>query len=156
VDLYDEFRALIEGLNRSHVDYAVCGGIALAVHGHARFTFDIDLLIRPEDLQPTIDVARGCGFLDESGKIPLGTSVAYRIVKVAGADHLVLDLILVDPSLQIVWETRTDYQWQNLVLRVVSAAGLATMKRQSGRAQDSLDLKMLDADSPGDDHRCPE
>ncbi len=92
MDLYDEFRGLIECLNRNSVDYAVCGGIAVAVHGYPRFTYDIDLLIRPEDLRQTLDVAKSCGFLDESGNIPLGTSVAYRIVKAAGADHLVLDL----------------------------------------------------------------
>jgi hypothetical protein len=44
MDLYDELRSLVAALDRQHVDYAICGGIALALHGYPRFTKDIDLL----------------------------------------------------------------------------------------------------------------
>ncbi len=152
MDLYEEFRGLIEVFNRNDVDYAVCGGIAVAIHGYPRFTYDIDLLIRPQDLSVALDAAKSCGFLDESGRIPLGSCVAYRVVKSVGSDHLVLDLILINEMLRVVWDSRTDFQWQGLRLCVVSSQGLATMKRMSGRDQDLLDLKMLEGEATGGEH----
>lgn len=144
MDLYDEFRSLIAMLNRHGVEYAVCGGIALAVHGYPRFTCDIDLLIREDDLIGAIEAARSCGFLDETGRIPLGPNVAHRVVKTSGAFHLVLDLVLVNDALQPAWDSRIDYAWQDLRLSVVSVQGLALMKRLSRREQDLLDAKMLE------------
>lgn len=41
VNLVDELRGLLESLNGAGVEYAVCGGIAVAIHGYPRFTKDI-------------------------------------------------------------------------------------------------------------------
>ena len=56
---------------------------------------------------------------------------------------LTLDLLLVNPVLQRVWEEREVYEWQGRQVQIVSAAGLARMKRLAGRDQDLLDLKKL-------------
>ena len=156
MDLYVEFHGLIEMLNRNGVDYAVCGGIAVAVHGYPRFTYDIDLLIQPHDLPEAIIAAKSCGFVDETGRIPLGPCVAHRIVKMLDNDHLVLDLVLVSDVLEPVWESRVEYHWQDQRLSVVSASGLAMMKRMSGREQDLLDVKMLEGKSKGDQQSDPD
>jgi hypothetical protein len=42
-DLYEEFKAIVSALEEHRIDYAVCGGLALAVHGLPRATVDIDL-----------------------------------------------------------------------------------------------------------------
>ena len=36
MDLLDEFTTLIAALEAQNIDYATCGGLALAVHGHVR------------------------------------------------------------------------------------------------------------------------
>ncbi len=36
--LVEELESLIDALDAAGVNYAVCGGLALAVHGHARAT----------------------------------------------------------------------------------------------------------------------
>ncbi len=50
MDLYDELMALIDAFADANIDYALCGGIAVAFYGYPRFTKDIDILIRAEDL----------------------------------------------------------------------------------------------------------
>jgi len=45
LDLYDEFKAIISALVERAIDYAVCGGLAMAVYGVPRATIDIDFLI---------------------------------------------------------------------------------------------------------------
>ena len=45
LDIYDEFRRLVEAFDAQKVDYALCGGMAMGVHKRPRMTIDIDILI---------------------------------------------------------------------------------------------------------------
>ncbi len=45
LDLFEEFSSLVVTLNQAEIRYALCGGMAMAVHGVPRATEDIDLLI---------------------------------------------------------------------------------------------------------------
>ena len=47
-DLIAELEQLVDALHADAAEYALCGGLALAVHGHPRATKDIDLLVRAE------------------------------------------------------------------------------------------------------------
>jgi hypothetical protein len=62
VDLYEEFKSMISALEQNGIDYAVCGGLAMAVWGAPRATVDIDLLILSEAFEEAKCVARSLGF----------------------------------------------------------------------------------------------
>lgn len=49
--LFNELNDIIEQLEKHQIEYAVCGGLALAIHGFPRATFDIDILILPASLE---------------------------------------------------------------------------------------------------------
>ena len=51
MELFAEFSQLVKELNREQVDYALCGGLAMAVYAFPRATLDIDILIEPESLK---------------------------------------------------------------------------------------------------------
>src|SRR5262249_22784746 len=127
---------------------AICGGIALAIHGFPRFTKDIDLLILPEDLPRVLPVAhqRGFKFATSAMSFAAGTpnEIKYqRVSKVEGSEYLTLDLVLVGPILEDVWKGRSRFSWETRVVQAVSAEGLAKMKRLADRDQDRVDLKNL-------------
>ena len=44
LSLLDEFRQVITALNEEKIEYAICGGIAMAIHGFLRTTVDIERL----------------------------------------------------------------------------------------------------------------
>ena len=70
MDLYEEFRDLIEVLKHHGVEYAVRGGIAVAIHGYTRFTSGIDLLIRHEGRAERAGQDKGeCSRLDLSDRL---------------------------------------------------------------------------------------
>ena len=52
MDIYHEFLAVVDALNSAMIEYAVCGGMALAIHGHPRMTHDVDFLFAAESLRP--------------------------------------------------------------------------------------------------------
>ena len=79
--LESELRELVQRFNEAKIEYALCGGMAVALHGYPRFTKDIDFLIPPESLDRAGEVAAATGILDESGQIPFPDSDVYRILK---------------------------------------------------------------------------
>ncbi len=148
MDLYEELVGLIEVLSNAKIDYALCGGIAVAFYGYPRFTRDIDLLIRRERLDDILALVKKRGFTIEAGTIPIGgkgkeKAEIFRISKADESDLLTLDLVLVSPGLEDVWENREIFEWLGRKVVVVSREGLMKMKQLSGRDQDLLDLKML-------------
>lgn len=146
MDLYDELTSVVQVFAENHLDYAICGGIAVAFHGYERFTQDIDILIRAEDLDRAHVLLEQAGFLDRSGRIPFKHHDLYRVTKFDGADYLLLDLLVVNGTLEEAWNSRITFEWQGATITVVSRQGLAIMKRIAGRDQDLLDLKKLGLD----------
>lgn len=148
MDLYEELMAVVEALAERGADYALCGGLAVGLHGYLRFTRDIDLLIRKEDLDTAVEAAKTLGFEFEAGIIPfeVGTPErreVFRISKIQDNLILTLDLMIVNASLESVWEERGVIEWQGRQVQVVSLEGLKEMKLMAGRDQDILDLKKL-------------
>ena len=144
--LFDELNDLIELLEKSGIEYAVCGGLALAIHGFPRATFDIDILIKPESLEKAYEIVAGKGYdirgLDMSFK---ERAVEIRRVSKIDSDGevLSLDFLLVTPKVEDVWETKEEYDWQGKDLWLVSREGLIKMKTLAGRDKDLIDLGSL-------------
>ena len=148
VNLVDELHAVSAALARAAIPYAVCGGVAVTIHGATRSTKDIDLLIAPEDLARALDAVRPLGF--QFPALPLvfdeGTSNerhVQRVSKIAGAEHLVLDLLLAHASFAGFLEGAVEVSLPEGSLVVVSRDVLLRMKRLAGRAQDLADIEKL-------------
>jgi hypothetical protein len=50
MDLLVELNNLIKAFNESEIDYALYGGLALAVYARPRATLDIDIMVEPNSL----------------------------------------------------------------------------------------------------------
>lgn len=150
-DLKTELSRIAAALTAERVEYALCGGLAVAVHGYPRATRDLDFLVREDDLARIESVLRGLGFTLPAGIIPFDVGKEterriYRISKAEGENLLTLDLILVTPVLEEVWSDRETYEVGDQKIQVVSREGLGKMKRAAGRPQDLADLDQLGLD----------
>ena len=142
--LLDEFKSITQALNDANVDYAVCGGWAMAIHGLPRATMDIDLLIRAADLFRVLEIARKNGF-DIEG-LPLHFEIEIRrISKIDSVSNelVTLDLLLVSDDQQAFWTDRRRIRWKEGETTVVSRESLIEMKRRAGRVQDLADIEKL-------------
>lgn len=150
LDLLDEFRALVTELDAAQVEFALCGGLAVAVHAHPRATVDVDLLLPAEQLGRAKEVARGLGYRIEAAPMVLrrGEVEMERLSKPdpETGDLLSLDLLVVTPALASVWQTRVRVDWAHGTLPVVSREGLIAMKRLRGSGQDLDDIRALEGD----------
>ena len=147
LDIYDEFLRLVESLDERKIDYALCGGMALAVHGSPRATIDIDLLILSESLEEIILLAAARGYTIRGKDLSFagGAIEIRRISKIdrESGDLLSLDLLLVTPEIQEVWATRISTEWEGRLLSIVSREGLIALKKLRGSGQDLDDIVKL-------------
>jgi hypothetical protein len=144
LNLEAELRRLLSALEAARLDYALVGGFAVAIWGAPRATTDIDLLVQPADVDAVIGVAKGCGFLFEALPMTFRDGMELRrISRISGSEVLLLDLLLVNPNLASVWESRVTIATEAGPVKVVSRAALIQMKAAAGRPQDLGDIERL-------------
>ena len=148
MNLRGELFAVVDKLREAGLDYALCGGLAVAVHGYPRATKDIDILIREGDLERSRKALGSAGYTLEAGLIPFDIGKpterrVFRVTKIEGPEFMTVDLILVSGFLEEVWRDREKHVLEGSELGVVSLKGLRTMKRVAGRPQDLADLAQL-------------
>jgi hypothetical protein len=145
VTLYDELRSVLMALDQAGIDYALVGGLAVAVWGAPRATKDIDLLIRSDALSHAVGAVLACGFTLEALPFEFkdGTTL-QRVSKVdKDGDLMTVDFILVDRNLETTWASRTRLPFADRDVVVVSREALIAMKALAARPQDIADIQNL-------------
>jgi hypothetical protein len=133
-------RALVKHLQRSGVRHCVIGGVALAAHGYARYTADVDLLTMDARVLHG-DFWRGAAREVEihigDADDPLAGLVRWRadpphdlIVGRGYAMSTALDSAVLDATLEVP---------------IASALGLVLLKLEAGGPQDRNDILALAA-----------
>jgi hypothetical protein len=146
-DLYEEFKSIIAALEERGIDYAVCGGLAMAVHGLPRATVDIDLLILADSLEEAKSVARGLGYTIEAQPMTFhkGAIEIRRLSKIdpSDGDLLMIDFLLVTPTVETAWKNRIRVASSQGSVFAVSREGLILLKSFRRSGQDLDDIERL-------------
>ena len=144
--IHTELQALTARLHAEEIPYALCGALALAVHGYPRATLDIDLLAFAGSGERILQCGRSLGFTLEAAPMEFagGTVRIKRLSKavVGNEDVLMLDVLSVSPEVEREITTKTG-DWQGVPLQVVDRASLVRLKMLRGTAQDRADVEKL-------------
>lgn len=148
MDLFDQLKAVVWVFDERGIPYALCGGLAMAVHAVPRATIDIDVLIEESSLSAVREGVAPLGFVIEAGPMRFagGAVDIRRVTKIDPASHdpLMLDLLIVTPALKDVWASRQAVAWEGGTLWVVSREGLKHLKRLRGSGTDLDDIEKLE------------
>jgi hypothetical protein len=149
VNLVSELHTVAAALVRAGIRHAICGGVAVTIHGATRSTKDIDILIAPADVEKALDVVRAIGY--RFAALPLvfdeGTARerhVQRVSKIEGGEHLVLDFLLEQNAFAGLLANPVEVVLPEGSLWVVPREVLLAMKRMAGRHQDLADLEKLE------------
>jgi hypothetical protein len=151
-DLYEELRKVTAAFDERNIDYALCGGLAMAVYDHARATIDIDVLILSDSLDLALQIARELDYTIRGLDLSFadGAIEIRRVSKIHPTTRhvLTLDLLLVTAAIRDVWDSRVEAEVEDGKLSVVSREGLIALKmfRSSGRDLDDIALLREDID----------
>lgn len=145
MNLFDELVALTAALDAAGVDYALIGGLAVAVWGVPRATKDIDLLVQGHDLEAAKAAVASLGFTLPGGPITFRDGVSIeRLTRVRDGAMLTIDLMIVGENLASAWASRKRLPIEGSTLSVVSRSALIAMKLAAARPQDIADVEKLE------------
>ena len=145
MDLLAELKTLIDLFQKYEIEYALCGGLAMAIYARPRATLDIDVMIEGSSLEKTKDILTERGYSLSSTPMTFKnqTISIQRLTKIdpRTEEHLSVDLLIVTPDIQAAWDSRQTVEWEGGPLNVVSPEGLILLKsfRKSGQDRDDID-----------------
>lgn len=153
------YLGIIHALEAAGVRYLIVGGIAVNLHGYARFTKDLDLLIDldPENALRAMEVLGDCGL---QPRVPVAaTDFANPAKRDDWFEHRnMLVFQLIDPkdpfcSVDVFIRNPIDFvaAWSrgvvepvgDSVVRFVAIPDLVAMKQLAGRPDDLRDIAAL-------------
>jgi hypothetical protein len=144
LDLFTELQSLTAALDAAGLEYALVGALALAVHGAPRATTDIDVLVCADVVEPALAIARGLGFDLEANPMAFADGLHMRrVTKLEAGDAVTLDLLVVNPNLEVVWASREAVETEVGRMWVISREALIAMKLSAGRTRDIADVERL-------------
>jgi len=154
------FEPIFAALNDNHVRYVVVGGLATVLHGFARLTADIDLIVdlAPDEARRAVTTLVGLGFRP---RVPVDVldyadpEIRRRWIDEKGMRVLSLwdpaqpmrelDLF-VDPPIDfaLLWGHSEIVHIRGALVRIASIPDLIAMKRLAGRPEDLIDIRALE------------
>ena len=147
MNLLDVLKDIINTLNEQRIEYALCGGLAMAVYALPRATLDIDIMIEADSLDRTKQAVYDLGFIQDAMPMEFqgGKVLIHRISKIdsSSGEVLFLDMLIVTPETRQAWESRLSVEWEGSTLNVISPEGLILLKSLRGSGQDQDDIQYL-------------
>lgn len=154
------FHDILGALERNGVRYVLVGGVAVVMHGFARFTKDLDLVVdlAPDEARRAIQTLLDCGL---SPRVPVNAldfaDPARRNEWIAEKNMLVfqmvdehdlrrnVDIFVSQPiGFEEMWQSSTVVFVDGVGIRVASIDHLIELKRQAARPQDLIDIEHLE------------
>jgi hypothetical protein len=156
-----DFDLIFGALQGGGVRYLVVGGVAVALHGHPRFTADLDLVVAldPENARKALAALAGLGYRPRApvdGALFADPEVRQRWIDEKGLvvftlwspEHLAteVDLFVREPfPFDAAWDRATFANLLGVRVPVASIADLVALKRVAGRPKDLEDIRVLEA-----------
>ena len=140
--LSQDFKEFVELLNNHKVEYLIVGGYAVGVHGHPRYTGDLDVWINAtaENAKKMIEVLNDFGFssfgLTEVDFIKLGNVIQM------GYPPFRIDILTKIDGVEFMdcYANRMIIQHNQVSMNFIGINELKENKRASGRPKDLDDL----------------
>jgi hypothetical protein len=148
MEIPPDFSEFIASLAARDTRFLVVGGYAVALHGHPRYTGDIDIWLAPDEENARSVVAA----LAEFGFEDLGLTIddflePDRVVQL-GYPPMRIDLMtgLDGVNFDEAYERRVEVELGGVAVPFLSLDDLRRNKRATARAQDLADLEALDGE----------
>ncbi len=144
--LNQDFKEFIQSLNDNRVRYLVIGGYAVALHGHPRYTKDLDLWI---EMKPD-NAAKMVKALEQFGFASLGLKaedflVPDQIIQLGYPPNRIDVLSTLEGiEFESCYTSRVQVEIDAVTVNFIDLENLKRNKKATGRTQDLADLENLE------------
>jgi Nucleotidyl transferase AbiEii toxin, Type IV TA system len=156
-----DFDLIFDALQLGRVRYLVVGGVAVVLHGHPRFTADLDLVVAldPENARAAIAALARLGyrprapvdgalFADPEARQGWIDEKGLTVFTLWSPEHPAteIDLFVREPfPFGAAWARATMADLGGVKVPVASIEDLVALKRVAGRPKDLEDIRVLEA-----------
>ena len=150
MSLSRDLREFIECLNSNEVEYLIVGALAVSWHGFARYSADVDFLIRPSQANAERVLRAlsqfGFGSLDISAS---DLTISGKVIQL-GYEPNRIDVMtsITGVSFGEAWDDRAHGDLDGLPVNFIGRASLLRNKDATGRAKDRIDAEELRKQKP--------
>lgn len=139
---FDEFCAL---LIAHDVEFVIVGAHALAFHGAPRFTGDLDILVRPTEVNGQRVLAAIAAFGFPSAPLtPLDIAAGGKVIEMGVAPVQIHVMSLIDGvTWDEVWHSRDVGPLGDRTVAFIGREAFLRNKRAAGRPKDLADVEAL-------------
>lgn len=152
MNVFYEFHKIVRHLQAEKIEYALIGGVALAFYAEPRFTKDIDLLVRGNELEQMTDILKREGYFKSSSPWTFKDSALtlHRFMKVEGPDEMIVDVLVAgdDRHEQVIANALEAESEKTGTVRVASRTDLIWLKQNRNSKQDQADIERLQNEKP--------
>lgn len=143
--LSQDFREFVELLIKNKAEYLIVGGYAVGIHGHPRYTGDLDIWVNPtpENAAKILHCVNQFGFA--SYALTAADFMKEGNVVQLGYPPVRLDILtqLDGVEFEACFKSRKEVQLEGIVVNVIGYDDLLKNKKASGRARDLDDIDNL-------------
>jgi hypothetical protein len=147
VGFNDDFLDMLRALGEAGVEFVVVGAHAMAVHGVARATGDLDLVVRSsaENAARVVTALRAFGAPTDAHGLRADDFCVPGTVYQLGLPPRRIDLLtsLSGVSFDEAWSSRTEVEVDGMAVPFLGLDTLLRNKRATGRDKDLVDLRLL-------------
>jgi hypothetical protein len=156
-----DLERIFAALEASGARYLVVGGVAVVLHGHLRFTADLDLVLALDaanveaalsalerlGYRPRAPVAlRAFADAEQRGEWERTKGMTVFSLWSGELPGTEVDLFVSDPlRFEVAWPRRLRAELGSVTVDVAGLADLIEMKRRAGRPHDLEDVRALEA-----------
>jgi len=140
------FKEFIQLLNKNRVKYLIVGGYAVALHGHPRYTKDLDIWIYIEknNAEKLINALHEFGFA--SLDIKSSDFLVNENVIQLGSPPNRIDLLTSVDGVEFnpCYQSKVEVKIEDIIIDFINLEDLKKNKKATGRYQDLADLENLE------------
>jgi hypothetical protein len=147
-----DFKEFAELLNKNGVEYLVVGGYAVGVHGHPRYTGDIDFWIRPEqsNAEKLLKSTAEFGYTIVNVTVP-ELITPGKVFQIGRQPYRIDILNTIDGvDFSECYERRVIFVLDDVPVPFIGLEDLKINKKTSGRHKDLADLEVLESNQEGE------
>jgi predicted nucleotidyltransferase len=143
--LNEDYKEMLQLLLEEHVDFMIVGAYALGTHGYPRATGDIDIWVKPNNINSKKLYKALARFGAPLGKIQIDEFSTEGIIFQIGVIPRRIDIItkIDGVTYEEADEDKIIVEIEGLKIPVISLEKLIRNKMATGREKDELDIKTL-------------
>jgi hypothetical protein len=146
----EDYKELLSTLNGENAEYIIVGAFAVAAYGHARYTKDFDVWVRPSAENAERVYRALAKFGAPMDRIKAKEFTEPDTVFQIGVEPVRIDIItdISGVDFDAAWETKVAFHYGGVPTWVISREKLLVNKRASGRPHDLSDAQALEKLGP--------